>query len=106
MAVPYVDPSVPPGHHRLIPAVAAALGLLFPGAGHIYCGRKRTGAIILTVSILTLFLCGFWNLYGAWAGWRLAKQLRYAPLSRRRADGGEHLADGVQAAAEIFDAFD
>lgn len=88
----------PPGMRPLYPAVAAALGFLFPGGGQIYCGQRTKGAIILAVACFTLFGCGFWNLYGAWSGWFLAKRLRFAaPL---KAGGGSDVADAI---GDVFD---
>jgi TM2 domain-containing membrane protein YozV len=88
----------PPGMRPLYPAVAAALGFLFPGGGQIYCGQRTRGAIILAVACITLFGCGLWNLYGAWSGWFLAGRLKFAPpLSVR---------GGTDVAEVVSDAFD
>lgn len=103
MAVPPQDPGAPPGMVRLVPAAAAFLGLLFPGGGHIYCGQRRKGTIILVIGICTGFFCGLMNLWAAWASWRLARRLRFAPAPPHRRGGGGGLGDVAEAAGDLFD---
>lgn len=89
----------PPGMRRLYPAVAATLGFFFPGGGQIYCGQRTKGAIILAVACITLFGCGFWNLYGAWSGWFLARRLGYAPALQ----GGRDSSAVGDAISDLFE---
>ena len=97
--------------HLPVPAVAALLGLLFPGAGHIYCGKRGRGALILVVSILTLFGCGLWNLWAAWSGWRLATRMRRRgePVPRRDDDdapsGSTDMSDGLECFCDVCGKF-
>ncbi len=42
---------------RLRAALACALGLLFPGGGHLFLGRRSKGSI-LGLALLALFACG------------------------------------------------
>lgn len=93
--------------HLPVPVVAAVLGLIFPGGGHIYCGQRGRGALILVASILTFFACGLWNLWAAWAGWRLATRIRRRALRRREegeddppSGGGVSGTDGLECLCE------
>ena len=99
----------PGGRPLPVPVVAAVLGLIFPGAGHIYCGRWGRGALILVAAILTFFACGLWNLWAAWAGWRLATRINREAMRRRRGDGDDQddggEGGGVVSAADDLECF-
>jgi hypothetical protein len=89
----------------LRPWLAALLSLVIPGMGEMYCGEKKKGLLILTGSILTLYLCGLAPLLSAAHAWRMAARLRQreVELKARRGSSLDGLGDAAEAVGDLLD---
>ncbi|MEO1273249.1 MAG: hypothetical protein AAFX99_34620, partial [Myxococcota bacterium] len=71
----------------LSPGVAVVLSVLLPGAGQLYLGHVKRGAIWMVSAMLTLGCAGLLNIGAAIDAWRLAKAMaeerRVRTLSKR-----------------------
>lgn len=59
----------------LSPLAVAAVSLLLPGAGHLWIGQRKKGALIAVGGLFTCWMCGLWNLLAAVDAWGLARKL-------------------------------
>jgi TM2 domain-containing membrane protein YozV len=65
-----VEPPEPPD-----PVMAACWSFLIPGAGQIYVGQKRKGAVLIAVALLTCFGLGVWNILASIDAYRVANRV-------------------------------
>lgn len=61
----------------LSPALAAVLGLLLGGVGHIYLGQRNRG---IWITLLACVTCGVLNPVWAWDAWVLARKRQDEPI--------------------------
>ncbi len=64
-----------PPRSDLSPIAVALVSLLLPGAGHLWIGQRKKGALIAVGGFFTCWMCGLWNLLSAADAWGLARKL-------------------------------
>jgi hypothetical protein len=63
--------------------ITLLLGILVPGAGHLYLGASRPGVMIFLVGVFLKFVTGFfpfplnWAIFGIYWGWALIHVYRF-----------------------------